>query len=273
MLKKLKIIIAVLGMAPFLFWSIINLSPNCPTSGNQPKATDSDHKTNDTPQTSQIAKPDSKETANNSESPYDTARGSSSWVIFADKWIGDPIALFTYYILCITGGLAYYTLKLWRSTRKLVRETAETSKRELRAYLGIQEHRVQMPGTIPQIYLLIKNTGSTPAKDVRIAISFERRPNNAPRNFPPPAYEEGRRPLAPQGTWEVRRVMREIKQHTETINRTHRIFVWGAIEYGDIFDGPLKYVHFRFRSDEMKFINNMPDGWTLATTEEGNTST
>lgn len=182
------------------------------------------------------------------------------------RTLTNPESLFLFLAAFFTFILAGFTIALFLDGR-------EKGRKELRAYLGIQEHRVQIVGTTPQVYLRIQNTGETPAKDVRIAIDFERRHISSSDDFPAPKYSEGRRPLAPEAIWEARRVMPEIKQHTHSINRTHRIFVWGLIEYWDIYEKEPRYVRFRFRSDELMMEGIAITGWTLATTEDGNDTT
>ncbi len=59
-----------------------------------------------------------------------------SWIC---KWIGEPVAFFTYYILVVTFALALYTYWLWDSTSELVREAADTARKELRAYVALDD--------------------------------------------------------------------------------------------------------------------------------------
>ena len=58
------------------------------------------------------------------------------------QWYNEPdawVAILTGCLVFVTGVLAWFTLKLWRATKKLVRDAKDTSKKELRAYVGVSE--------------------------------------------------------------------------------------------------------------------------------------
>jgi len=84
--------------------------------------------------------------------------------------IDNLIAYSTLGLGIITGILAIFTGALWLATRKLVIDTKDTSKRQLRAYVNVLQGKVFNPYDPPnRIFRIdIKNFGQTPAHDVSI---------------------------------------------------------------------------------------------------------
>ncbi|MGD0189326.1 MAG: hypothetical protein ABSD74_01155 [Rhizomicrobium sp.] len=84
-----------------------------------------------------------------------------------DWWIIVPNILLTLF----TGGLFWYTAKLWRSTTKLIGEERSASERELRAYVHIRIYAVPYPKNNPTLYsvrLAVTNGGKTWARNLRM---------------------------------------------------------------------------------------------------------
>ena len=50
----------------------------------------------------------------------------------------DPVAFYTSLLAIFTGILGASTVALWLATRRLVREAEDTARRQLRAYVGIE---------------------------------------------------------------------------------------------------------------------------------------
>jgi hypothetical protein len=170
--------------------------------------------------------------------------------------------------------IIFLTLAIACFTAGLLREETDKSRKELRAYLGLQNFGVRMiqagATQMPQIYMDIVNTGSTPARHVRIALKFSNPGINDIFNSPMPDFGPGRRPLTAGGKWTVQRLVRGIGDiDINKINVATRILTWGKISYFDIYDVE-QTVTFRLRTDETGGLPDGSFGWTLAATEDGN---
>jgi hypothetical protein len=99
-----------------------------------------------------------------------------------ENWYESPevwIAIFTALLVGVTARLAYVTWKLWRSTRRLVKDSKKTSKKELRAYVALEHiyfstEKRQLPlgQTLEQMVkplnIRIRNYGKTPSFETSI---------------------------------------------------------------------------------------------------------
>ncbi|MGE0873214.1 MAG: hypothetical protein AB7O31_00935 [Burkholderiales bacterium] len=168
-------------------------------------------------------------------------------------------------------------------TMSSVRAIEGTSALELRAYLGLREHVIQKLNTNSyQIQLHLRNTGHTPARKVRAGFDWSIGGSDGPpEGFPAPALH-GSYPLGPGMERPLRRVMRNFTEAQADMAGntppTGDIFVWGRIEYEDIYDTP-QHLSFRFvtRETTTEVVKNeegrfaiVRTGWALQATEEGN---
>ena len=91
-----------------------------------------------------------------------------------DRWImifTGIAAVCTFLLVAVTGGLAFFTFRLWSATGKLVIEADDTAKRQLRGYVALEtiEHDPkEAAGTDRGIKIRVKNYGETPAHHVSI---------------------------------------------------------------------------------------------------------
>lgn len=95
------------------------------------------------------------------------------------------LVAFTAILAGFTGALFLATVKLWKSTDKLVIGAEDTAKRQLRAYVSVEVENnskvtvsqayIRKAGAstareiIFEVVLVYKNTGQTPAKDLKTA--------------------------------------------------------------------------------------------------------
>lgn len=90
------------------------------------------------------------------------------------------VAISTIFIALFTVTLGLATIFLSRATRDLVRGAENTAKRQLRAYVSVANAEVRKFGTSEplQAYLLVKNSGQTPAYKLmnQIAIAVAKFP-------------------------------------------------------------------------------------------------
>jgi hypothetical protein len=77
----------------------------------------------------------------------------------------DPVAFYTSVLAIFTGILGASTVALWWSTRRLVRSAEDTSMRQLRAYVGVDNMLLRQvaAGEKPKMTIRTKNFGQTPA--------------------------------------------------------------------------------------------------------------
>ena len=178
----------------------------------------------------------------------------------AAAWVGAAAAAL---LFVVTGALAVFTFKLWRSTSALVRDAADTAKRELRAYVTVETIRIQtvMADTGILGTMLIMNYGRTPAYKLSVAcdLTVDLR-IGAP--LPLPAASPALGPLAPGahfGTTKAALFRLTATQFNQLQGGTHRLFFHGEIRYMDAFGVP-RFTRFRVESD----------GANTTTSPEGN---
>ena len=180
----------------------------------------------------------------------------------------------------ITGFLAFFTFGLWIATYRLVKDAKDTAKNELRAYVGIQDITVRrLPEGIFQAVVTVVNGGRTPA------YSFRRFLNVGVFDATHTSFGVGEltspMPMAPNTPTPMRKVLPIISQEdVDRVSAPHaarHVFVWGRIEYKDIFKVP-QHVTFRFMSREIirGYSENAPPivmGWALHPADDGNDAT
>lgn len=164
------------------------------------------------------------------------------------------------------------------STRDLVRTADNTARRELRAYIGIEWARISSPnwGNSFVGEVQIKNTGQTPALRVIHFITSQVFPPGAPTNLRMPAQKRGQIPIAPGMAFTLNTPIVIGFNDIGVIDKRQReIFVWGRVQYFDIFGAP-QYIEFRFRNGEPIRAHNgttmQTVGWILDAEDEGNST-
>jgi hypothetical protein len=208
-----------------------------------------------------------------------------NWFACFWTWVNDwhdvLITVFTCLIFIVTTALAIYTAALWRSTKKLVESGDVTSKRELRAYVGVTE--TEVIHTIMDDELLARvsfqNTGQTPAHDLTSWICedvfVKKNPNEC--LFANGDDQEKGGVLVPGVTW-TRHI--SIKLHNLNMDNLERqtdaIWIWGGIDYKDSF-GEMCTVTFRFwvgeKRQRLDPLGRPMDWWPLIPHKDGNKAT
>ena len=111
----------------------------------------------------------------------------------------------TIWLAAWTAVLAVFTFLLWFATRKLVIDAKDTSKVELRAYLGFGKVEVvPLSHEHIQAIIEIKNSGATPAHGVTHTIRGEIRDATNAFNFPDQHTDRGPTIVAPGASIFVR---------------------------------------------------------------------
>jgi|CXWL01.1.fsa_nt_gi hypothetical protein len=163
--------------------------------------------------------------------------------------------------------IALFTLLLWLATRSLVRGADETARKELRAYMGVATNRILkgQGATEPNcVELVIQNFGKTMAKDTKIWINATITAE-AITNFPLGDIKS-KTVVMPNESLGFQHDIELAK------NTPGRIYLWGRIEYEDVFKKP-HWTAFRFMDDKTAWLTSMTGetpGWTTKTCDEGN---
>ncbi len=191
------------------------------------------------------------------------------------------IAKATENLVIATGILALFTFLLWVATYLLVKESKATSKKQLRAYLGGSNGKMFfIPGHTFRTEVELRNSGPTPAHDVRWAITGKIVPKNQTLEFKDPDFSPGKHPIAPNTHWTAAYEFIDPKPSEEDVQDVYTdrkwVYVWGHAEYWDIF-GQRQTLRFRYRN-AIKFAHFGPDGtriehWWLYPEGEGNEAT
>jgi hypothetical protein len=185
------------------------------------------------------------------------------------KWTDIALAALTF-------ALAFFTMALYMDAR-------EKGRKELRAYLGLNDQVIKrLPTGLFQLSITIGNSGKTPAHDVRVTLEVGPGNENAPDQGWKLGTLTGRMPLAPNAERSIRQVLWSLEQadvpRIALQNSDRVIFAWGRIEYRDIYDAR-QHVDFRFVTREQivehvmagdRIIDERIAGWALQPTEDGN---
>ena len=187
-----------------------------------------------------------------------------------------------------TIAIAWFTLTLRRSTDRLweagerqLEHLKEISQQQLGAYVGVESCEVVSAdwGNTFIVEVRIKNAGQTPAFNVTHSIKADLQVlHGDPLNFDLPDRNPGKLPIAPGFLFALRApIAIGGASGTTSIEVGQRtIFVWGRIDYEDVFDKP-QHLPFRFRNgeairkqvgDAMKTV-----GFRMEPCDEGNSAT
>ncbi|MFZ1905197.1 MAG: hypothetical protein WAU56_07380 [Steroidobacteraceae bacterium] len=152
-----------------------------------------------------------------------------------------------------------------KEMKRAVDVADDTSKRQLRAYVGVERFDVELPNlTAPKYQPLpaapgivfsdfmraeIKNYGQTPATDVSVHMNFQPVPDfgaDLPADFGYPDYEAfqgtsvevfaSRQIVEPGKSIETRTVLRDISALRAAHAGKARVFFYGHIDYTDIYN-------------------------------------
>lgn len=134
---------------------------------------------------------------------------------------------------------SYYTARLASLTKQSISLAEATSKRELRAYLGIRSLLLEDYDATPRADVTVINAGRTPALDVTASLTFSLLP------YPPPSPLPMRSPVgrsrasvAAGGALNIRpRLINPLSdaERTAVANGNGIILVYGEFRYRDIF--------------------------------------
>ncbi len=181
----------------------------------------------------------------------------------AEQWV----ARWTFVLALVTATLAWYTGRLFRATRSIIASAEEASKRQLRAYVGIDDIEITLGDKVVQaqgittrgeigwtwedtISVRIKNFGQTPAERVYIHVNWQpmKAGHQLPEDF---TYNDSgvrsAREIGPTLSFDmidagsfVTKIIAiqeisDIQNFNYAIDRSIYIYFYGHIDYRDIF--------------------------------------
>jgi len=153
----------------------------------------------------------------------------------------------SFFLVLITGFLAFYTRRLWRSTYDLVKGAEETAKKQLRAYVFVKEIKVdQVPSADRslvdnwRITFILGNGGNTPTKNLLHNINWA--------VFDKPLADDFDFPDKPYGKPSVGMIGPNADLYSEYVdiptdlvnyqvaNSQQHVYIWGWVNYDDVID-------------------------------------
>lgn len=171
-----------------------------------------------------------------------------------DTWVMRFTGLaagFTFLLVIVTGILATYTYRLWRSTANLVRGSEKTAERQLRAYIGAYQYAIAIfkDGQPDFIQVHMTNYGQTPAHKTTIVAAIDIFPWPLPEHhqLPPLPSPGAASVLFP--TAQLDSPARAIRTFSDeelsaAVNgQSVRLYVFGVVKYIDAFNEP-RETHF-----------------------------
>jgi hypothetical protein len=192
---------------------------------------------------------------------------------FVHEYHEEIIAVGTACIALFTIILAFATGFLYVATRELVQGAEDTARRQLRAYVFLDQMTIADPLGTPRISIRIKNFGSTPAYSVVFWCE------GALREYPltgglvrSRAQDAPISDIGPTGALQTDILWDAPIQEPDKAaltSRTKAIYVFGRIDYRDSF-GQRWFSEFRFI--EGGSFDVRPSGGPMGQTPEGNRS-
>jgi hypothetical protein len=189
-----------------------------------------------------------------------------------NEWIAAystfAIATLTAILAIATGVLAIFTYNLWTATRKLVIDSSDTAKKELRAYVGVHQVGVkglEDDGPIGVGFAFI-NYGQTPAQNFNLIGTIDLLPFPLPEGTklqvaPERARQDGvifPKESNPMIGWVWQRTIITRAEKTALLaeNPTRVIYAHGVATYTDIFDRA-RQTEFCFYLNPASIVRNM----------------
>jgi hypothetical protein len=164
--------------------------------------------------------------------------------------------------------LALFTLGVWWATWRLVRGADKTAKHELRAYVGVEHVHIEKGEVLASPHcgkIVIRNFGKTMAKDMQIWINGVMADGEV-TDFPL-GDRKSKTVVMPNES--IGGLEHEIPVHSNT---AAPIYLWGRIEYKDVFKIP-HWTKFRFVNYKQDYFpgtggGGISIGWAVKTSGE-----
>jgi hypothetical protein len=223
-----------------LIWTLPSLSPNC--DHYQGYSQTESHETKIITVCFEAKCQTEKEKADDSyyracnDAPFGSAVNFA--INYFTPVIDDPVALFT---ACLFAA----TVMLWLVTQRILKDAGETSRKQLRAYIGIEETSTAITPSGPEadwpiFNIVFKNAGPTPAHDIigRIDALVKKLPLAESLEFTSVVIPRPFGSVGPNGSFHMRLTwespLNDIFKEA-IANRQLAIFIFGDVQYTDIF--------------------------------------
>jgi hypothetical protein len=180
------------------------------------------------------------------------------WGAYARENSPGVVAFFTFVLAASTIALWLSTKKLWRITDETLEHAQETSRKELRAYIGVEPAGITRylarPEDGPERILghfVIHNVGNVPAQKVSIFSAIEWSEDGERRTFEHRPVEDSPTALQPRGQMQFGTgnplATSNIKPDPSkpSTRWLGYLYVWGRVTYTDEFetDGWTNFCH------------------------------
>lgn len=185
-------------------------------------------------------------------------------------------AFFTLVVGFFTAALWLSTRGLWQVTNATLAHAERASVRELRAYVSVREismdqfrgpgrisissPNVIVPGDVQsyRISAMLENGGPTLIRNALVNINHTLRVGDLPENFDFPDGEKTERAaMGARGIFHTPGFFVPISDVRTVVEKANRLFVWGWIDYDDVFEGtPRRRTEFCFDVE----ADDRPDG-------------
>jgi uncharacterized protein YjeT (DUF2065 family) len=159
-------------------------------------------------------------------------------------------SLATGLLAVITGLLAFFTYRLWRSTGRLVEDAAKTAERQLRAYvLPVDSWFTIDDKGLFTFQIAIENSGQTPAYEMQAWIQVEKREYPLKGELAPIAAQS-KTFLAAKGKTYLATSFPEPnpltqEEYSRIVLGSMAIYVFGEVKYLDTFRKEARTTRFR----------------------------
>jgi hypothetical protein len=163
---------------------------------------------------------------------------------------------FSFWVVVFTGISTYYSSKQWEGMRnqlgamsQQLKQAEETRAVENRAYLSVQEVRLDTPiraGIAPSAHILYVNNGKTPAVNARASFCLEvvDNPLHGRLTFqgcPGDEIQIALLPGSPTRFIPTRNRPLSDEEVRGIVSDTKRLYIWGFVEYMDMFGVHQRY--------------------------------
>ena len=185
-----------------------------------------------------VPEPKDKVQAEHEERESREQRARERWITYSTIWLA-----------IVTTFLALFTGYLWDATRKLVRSSEETAKRQLRAFIfgkGFNHGSNIWDGTIREYIFWVtwENVGLTPGIDVCSWMEVKTLPTNKDQQIIfAPSRERRPTVMGPRATAQTAFIAVPLETMMQRWRNEKRIFLWSRVEYRDIFDPNIIHHH------------------------------
>jgi hypothetical protein len=185
-----------------------------------------------------VPAPKDKVQAEHEERESHEQRTRERWITYSTIWLA-----------IVTTFLALFTGYLWDATRKLVRSSEETAKRQLRAFIfgkGFNHGPHIWDGTIREYVFWVtwENVGLTPGIDVCSWMEVKTLPINEDQQIIfAPSPERRPTVMGPRATAQTAFITVPLETMMQRWRNEKRIFLWSRVEYRDIFDPNIIHHH------------------------------